>query len=205
MTTRGKLIAFEGGDGNGKSTQSRLLAERIDAVLTRQAGGTPLGKQIRQLTLDPSIEHVSDRAEALLYMADRAEHIDEVIEPALASGRHVVTDRYAYSSFAYQGYGRGLDVEELHHIADWAMRSVWPDVILLIEVPFEESAARLKLRAEDMDHYEASGVALQDKVLRGYRAMAEADPKRWRVIDGSGRIEVVSERVWAAVEPFLNS
>lgn len=203
MTARGLLIAFEGGDGNGKSTQARLLAERIDAVLTRQAGGTPLGQRIRSLTLDSVTEHISDRAEALLYMADRAEHVDEVIEPALAAGQHVVTDRYAYSSLAYQGYGRGLNIEELRHISDWAMGGLWPDVVLLVDVPFDVSSARLAGRNAKMDHYEASGEALQQRVLKGYQALAAADPSRWRHINGLGSIDEVAARVWSVVEPML--
>lgn len=202
MSKRGLLIAFEGGDGGGKSTQVRLLGERLNAVVTRQAGGTPLGQRIREMTLDERTAHIAPRAEALLYMADRAEHVEQVIEPALANGQHVVSDRYAYSSFAYQGYGGSLDVEELRTVADWAMRGVWPDVVVLLEVPLEVGEARRSGRSAT-DHYEEAGRELQEKVSAGYHAMAAADPDRWRIIDGRGSIEEVAARIWEEIEPLL--
>lgn len=205
MNRRGLLIAFEGGDGSGKTTQAALAADRLGAVLTRQAGGTPLGVKIRELTLDPTTAHVSQRAEALLYMADRAEHVDELIEPTLQSGRTVVTDRYAYSTMAYQGYGKGLDVEELHRISEWAVRGIWPDLVILIEVPLEVGTDRLVGRGQEADHYEASGTEFQQRVIDGYRAFADADPRRWRVIDGRGSIEEVGDRVWSVLMPLLDA
>jgi len=201
--SRGAFIAFEGGDGSGKSTQAALAAERWDAVLTRQAGGTPLGEQIRALTLHPDSADLSLRAEALLYMADRAEHVDRLVMPALEAGRHVVTDRYAYSSLAYQGYGRGLDITELRHISDWAVAGLWPDLVVLIDVPVEVGARRLAHRANEADHYEALGLDLQHRVRGGYRELASADPGRWRVVDGVGSIDEVAGRTRFVIEAFL--
>lgn len=202
-TPRGSLIAFEGADGCGKSTQAALLADRIGAVLTRQAGGTPFGARVRELTLEPESAHISQRAEALLYMADRAEHVDRLVLPALESGRHVVSDRWAFSTLVYQGFGRGLDVDELRRISDWAMRGVWPDLVLLIDVPLEEAAGRQRMRDAEQDHYELAGSSLQRQVVEGYHQLADADPHRWRVIDGAGSIDEVAARIWAATAPLL--
>lgn len=203
MSQKGLFIAFEGGDGSGKSTQARLLAERLDAVLTRNPGGTDLGRRLRELILDPLMSDISLRAEALLFMADRAEQVDALIEPTRAAGRHVVTDRYAYSSIAYQGYGRGLSVDDLWSLASWSVRDVWPDVVVLIDVPVEVGVHRRAQRNDVQDHYEAAGNELQHAVVDGYRKMAADDPNRWRVIDGTGGVDEVSASVWSAIEPLL--
>ena len=124
----GRFIVFEGPDGGGKSTQSALLAERLGAVLTRQPGGTAIGGALRAILLDPANTGLSDRAEALLMAADRAQHATELIRPSLAAGRHVVCDRYLYSSIAYQGYGRGLGPDRVRDISAWATDELWPDL-----------------------------------------------------------------------------
>lgn len=200
----GLLIAFEGGDGSGKSTQSRLLAERLGppTVLTRQAGGTPFGQRIRALTLEPAAAGLSVRAEAMLYLADRAEHVHQVVSPALAAGHHVVSDRWAYSTLAYQGWGRGLDADELKRMCDWAALGVWPDLVVLLDVPLALGSARVAAEGE-LDHYEEAGDVLQQRVVEGYREMAAAEPDRWRVVDGTGTPSDVAARVWAVVEPVL--
>jgi dTMP kinase len=203
VTDRGFLIAFEGGDGSGKSTQAAIAAERLDALLTRQAGGTPLGQKLRAIVLDPSAAGIALRAEALLYMSDRAEHVEKVVEPALASGKHVVSDRWAYSSFVYQGYGRGLDVGELRQISEWAMKGLWPDLVIFLDIPLDTGASRVNIRSEEQDHYELEGVALQERVVAGYRELAQAEPDRWRVVDGEGSIEDVAQRVWSVIEVAL--
>lgn len=200
----GLLIAFEGGDGSGKSTQSSVLATRLDAVLTRQAGGTAFGTRVRALTLDSESADLSPRAEAMLYMADRAEHVDKVVRPALDAGRHVVTDRWAYSSMVYQGFGRGLDIESLRSISDWAMEGLWPDVVVLLDIPLDLGSTRLSSRTDSPDHYELAGASLQARVLDGYRSLAAADPDRWCVVDGVGQIDEVAARVWDAVLPFVS-
>lgn len=200
MSARGLFIAFEGGDGSGKSTQARLLAERLGAELTRNPGGTPLGSRLRDLILDPEMATISPRSEALLFMADRAEQVNALVEPTLRQGRDVVTDRYAYSSIAYQGYGRGLDVEELWSLAEWSVNGCWPDIVFLVDVPVEVGLRRREERDRVEDHYEASGDGLQLAVREAFLSMAESDPSRWRVVDGTGDIASVSERVWAEFE-----
>jgi dTMP kinase len=200
MSSRGFLIAFEGGDGSGKSTQAKIAAERLDAELTRQAGGTSFGQKLRAIALDASSADLSLRAEALLYMTDRAEHVAKVVEPALAAGKHVVSDRWAYSSFVYQGYGRGLDVDELRTLSDWAMNGLWPDLVVFLDIPLETGESRVGVRGEAKDHYELEGVELQQRVVAGYRELAQAEPGRWRVVDGEGSIEEVAQRIWSVIE-----
>ncbi len=201
---RGVLIAFEGGDGSGKSTQARLLSEQLDAVLTRQAGGTAFGERVRELTLDPRTAHVSERAEALLYMADRAEHVDELVEPALNQGRHVVSDRWAYSTLVYQGYVGGLDIDELRRIANWAMHDLWPDIVVLLQVPLEVGERRMSHRGGEADHYESAGIEARQRLDEGFLRLASQEPDRWRVVDGTGTVEEVAARVWSVVAPALN-
>jgi dTMP kinase len=203
MNKRGLLIAFEGGDGSGKSTQAAIAAERLGGVLTRQAGGTPFGARLRTIALEPAAAELSLRAEALLYMTDRAEHVQKVVEPALADGFHVISDRWAYSSFVYQGYGRGLDVGELRHIADWAMSGLWPDIVILLDIPLDVGAERRIERGAEEDHYELAGAELQRRVVGGYRDLAAADPDRWTIVDGTGDVDDVAARVWEVIEPHL--
>ena len=194
--TRGRFIAFEGGEACGKSTQAARLADALDAVLTREPGGTAIGAQLRAVLLDPATVDLSARAEALLIAADRAQHVAEVIEPALAAGRHVVTDRFAGSSIAYQGHGRGLPVEEIRDLSMWATGGVWPDLVILLDVPPAEADRRL---GAARDRMEAEPVSFHDAVIEGFRAQAAAEPERWVVIDGTPSIDVVSAAVAAAV------
>ena len=185
----GRFIAFEGGEGSGKSTQAALLARRLGAVLTREPGGTEVGARIRAIVLDPAVGAALEvRAEALLMAADRAQHVAEVIRPSLAGGHDVVTDRFSGSTLAYQGYARGLPVDELAWLSQWAAGSLEPDVVVLLDVPAEVAAVRMK---QDPDRMEAAGDEFHRRVAEGYRALAAADPDRWRVVDGSGTIEEV--------------
>jgi len=191
-----RLIVFEGGEGSGKSTQAALLAARLGAVLTREPGGTGIGIRIRGLVLDPAVGTSLDvRAEALLMAADRAQHVAEVIRPALARGDDVVSDRFSGSTLAYQGYARGLDVEELASLSQWACAGLEADVVLLLDLPAEVAMARMK---RSPDRMEATGDAFHRRVAEGYRALAAAHPDRWRVIDGSGSVEDVEMLVGKA-------
>jgi len=192
---RGRFLAFEGGEASGKSTQSARLAARLDAVLTREPGGTAVGTKMRGVLLDPDT-HLVDRAEALLMAADRAQHVAEVVEPALDAGRHVVTDRYAGSSLAYQGYGRGLPLDEVRMLSEWATCGLWPDVTLLLDVPVELASARQTGRP---DRLEAAGDDFHRRVGDGFRALARQHGDSWVVVDGTLGPDDVEERVWAAV------
>jgi dTMP kinase len=188
------LIAFEGGEGSGKSTQASILAERLGAVLTHEPGATRLGARLRELVLDPNAD-IDPRSEALLLAADRAQHVAEVIGPALAKSRDVVTDRYRYSSIAYQSFGRGLELEAVRALSEFA-GAPEADLVVLIIVSPETRAQRLKATP---DRIEASGDAFHLRVEEGFKVMAEQDPDRWVVIDGDGSVEDVAARVWKAV------
>jgi dTMP kinase len=194
--TRGRLIAFEGGEGCGKSTQARLLAARLGAVLTHEPGGTDIGAAIRALLLDPGNGEVDARAEALLMAADRAQHVAEVVRPALDRGADVVTDRYAGSSLAYQGFGRGLAVTEVESLSAWATDGLWPHLVVLLDVSPDIAALR---RGTDHDRIERAGPDFHRRVVEGYRTLAREQADRWVVVDGSGAIEEVEALVWSAI------
>lgn len=191
----GLYIAFEGGEGSGKSTQARRLAKRIDAVLTHEPGNTPLGKQLRQLLLGTDEAPVGARAETLMMAADRAQHIEQVVAPALAEGRHVVSDRTAYSSLAYQGGGRKLGVEAVRGVNDWALDGHWPDVVVLLDCePGQGPRGR-----PGRDRLEQEAADFHETVHATYRAVAEAEPDRFVVLPALGTIEEVEARVWSAL------
>ncbi len=168
-------------------------------MLTREPGGTALGERIRTLLLDPEVTALDARAEALLMAADRAQHVTETIRPALEAGRHVVTDRYSHSSLAYQGHGRGLPVDELGWVSDWAAGGLLPDLVVLVDVP-DDVARR---RRAGSDRFELEDEAFHRRVAEGYNQFAAGDPKLWKVVDGTGTVEDVAQRVWAAVEAHL--
>lgn len=191
----GRFIVFEGGEGCGKSTQAALLAARLGAVLTHEPGGTDLGARIRSLVLGPG-GAVDMRAEALLMAADRAQHVGEIIRPALDRGSDVVCDRFTGSTLAYQGFGRGLVVDELAWLSSWAAGGLAPDLVILLEVPASVAASRMK---PVLDRMESAGDSFHRRVAEGYLALAAADPLRWRVVDGSGSVEDVGALVVAAV------
>jgi dTMP kinase len=194
--SRGHFIALEGGDGCGKSTQAARLAERRGAILTRQPGGTPIGAALRALLLDPHYAEMHDRTEAMLMAADRAQHVEELILPALHDGRDVVCDRYIGSSLAYQGYGRGLPLDEIRHLSEWATAGLWPELVVLLEVP--EAVANGRMPG-DRDRLEQVGADFERRVREGFGELARTEPERWVIVDGEGSIDEVSERVAAVV------
>ena len=193
---------FEGGEGSGKSTQAKLLAERWDALLTFEPGDTEVGRRLREILLDPATGDLDDRAEALLMAADRAQHVATVIRPALMRGRDVVCDRYSGSSIAYQGYGRGLDPHHVAALSAFAGEGLRPDLVVLLEVPAEVADERLAATGAP-DRMESAGADFHRRVADGFRSQAAADPDRWVVVDGSGTVEEVSVRVLSAVDSAL--
>ncbi|MEY2567543.1 MAG: dTMP kinase [Actinomycetota bacterium] len=203
--SRGRLIAFEGGEGIGKSTQAERLARHLEALLTREPGGTDVGERVRALLLDRDVRDLDARAEALLMAAARAHHVATMIRPALDSGRDVVTDRYSHSSLAYQGYGRGLDVGQLHDLSSWATDELWPDLVVLLDVPADEAAARRRRIGHLPDRLEAEADDFHHRVVEGFRTMAAAEPDRWLVVDGTGDADEVTERVLKGVDARLAS
>jgi dTMP kinase len=197
---RGRFVVFEGGEGSGKSTQSARLARRLDAVLTREPGGTDIGSSLRSLLLDPATAGLADRAEALLMAADRAQHVAEVIEPALAAGRHVVCDRFVGSSIAYQGAGRGLEPGDVEALSTFATGGLEPDLVVLLVVPPEVSSTRV---GRDRDRFESAGGGFHARVADDFLRQAGADPARWVVVDGDRPLAEVEAEVAAVVATRL--
>jgi dTMP kinase len=199
-TSAARLIAFEGGEACGKSTQAARLAGRLGALLTREPGGTWLGEHLRTLLLDHTGD-IDGRAEALLMAAARAQHVAEVIGPALGAGRHVVTDRFTGSSLAYQGVGRGLGVTEVASLSTFATGGLEPDLTVLLEVPSATAAARLAARPRG-DRIEAAGAEFHEAVTAAYQALAAADD-RWVAVDAGGTVEEVEDVIWRLVRDRL--
>ena len=210
LARRGLFVAFEGGDGSGKSTQLRLLRDHLEGigipvVVTREPGGTAIGEGIREILLDPASAAMDDRAEALLYAAARAQHVAEVIEPALAEGKVVLCDRFIDSSIVYQGAGRALGEVKVEELNLWATGQVVPDVIILLDVAAEEGLRRAGAEAEP-DRLEAAGEPFHATVRDAYRRRADAEPHRWLLLDGSAPVDAlhatILDDVLQALAPY---
>ncbi|MGO1538787.1 MAG: dTMP kinase [Leucobacter sp.] len=204
---RGLFITLEGGDGAGKTTQAELLEDWLvsrgrEVVRTREPGGTPLGKQLRELLLHG--ESVDPRAEALLYAADRAQHIAEVVRPALERGAVVVQDRYIDSSLAYQGAGRVLDQSEIRHISAWASRDLWPELTVLLDVSVEVSARRRAQRGKAADRLESEAREFHHAVREGFRGLAEAEPTRFLVVDAGRATQDIHDTIVTRVVNLIS-
>ena len=179
----GRYIAFEGVEGCGKSTHVKRLAAHLDALITREPGGTVIGTTLREIMANTANTHLSPRAEALLMSADRAQHLHELVVPTLESGRHVVSDRSVYSSLAYQGYGRQLDLAQLRQFNDFAINSRWPDLVVYLRVDL--AAVRARLQKRDTDRFEREDDAFFRRVMNGFDELAQREPDRWLVIDAT--------------------
>jgi dTMP kinase len=197
MSATGRLLALEGIDGCGKSTQARALAAAFGARLTHEPGATALGAALRQLLLAPESPPLSLRAEALLMAADRAEHVAEIVAPALAAGEWVVSDRYSGSTLAYQGFGRGLSTGELQQVVDWATGGLAPDLSILIDVPV--AVAQGRLAATDPDRLERLGPTFAQRVRDGFLTLAADDPEHWVVVDGTTDPSALTAHIVALV------
>ena len=191
-------IALEGLEGCGKSTHTKRLGEHLNAVITREPGGTRIGTVLRAILADPENSDLDRRTEALLMAADRAQHMAEIIKPSLAQGRHVVSDRSIYSTLAYQGYGRQLGTEALLSISTWALQDRLPDLVIFIDVPTDVLNARLAKR--DLDRFEREGADFFARIAEGFRELRAADPERWIIIDGT----VPKDDVEAAIRTQVN-
>jgi dTMP kinase len=200
----GVFVCFEGGEGAGKSTQARLLAEWLReqthaVLLTFEPGDTPVGQDIRRIVLDPATGHLADRTEALLYAADKAEHVEKVVRPALAKGAVVITDRYVDTSLAYQGTGRGIDAGELEHVLRWATGDLRPDLTVVLDLEPEQGLGRF----EGRDRIEGESVAFHQRARQGFLDLAAADPDHYVVLDARQPVELLAEAVRDRVAPLV--
>jgi dTMP kinase len=201
MTTA-RYIAFEGLEGCGKSTHVTRLAAALGAVATREPGGTTIGASLRATMIDAANTMLSPRAEALLMAADRAQHLDELVTPALQRGQHVVSDRSAYSSLAYQGYGRQLDLAMLKQFNSWAINNRWPDLVVYIDVPLDILLERLKKR--ELDRFEREDRSFFERIAHGFNEMAKAEPERWLILDGTPPKDELAATILREVTSRLN-
>ena len=208
------FISFEGIEGSGKSTAQRLLDEHLqglgyDPLLTREPGGCALGRSLRPILLDARTRGLSSRAELYLFLADRAQHVAEVIRPALEAGQTVLCDRYADSTLAYQGYGRGLDPEHLRRINDMATGGLMPDLTLLLDLPVHCGLERAGLRNREEGtvlsegRFDAESLEFHERVRQGYRSLAAEEPERFAIIDAAQPPEDVVLQCLSAVEASL--
>lgn len=196
------FIVLEGGEGCGKSTQARalhrhLLGDGRGAVLTREPGGTSLGERVRRHLKRPVQTPISPLAELFLIAAARAQLVNEVISPALRAGRTIVCDRFTPSTLAYQGYGRGIDLDTLRAVNGAATGGLSPDLIVLLDVPVEAGLGRKKAR--ERDRFESESLAFHARVRRGYLEMARADQERWLVVDARLPRKAIQARIWERV------
>jgi dTMP kinase len=203
-TTTGVFVCFEGGEGAGKSTQSQALATTLEergfhTLLTFEPGDTSVGKEVRRIVLDPETGELSDRTEVLLYAADKAEHVDTVVLPALSRGEVVITDRYVDSTLAYQGAGRTLDAVEVEMVARWATRDLRPHLTVVLDVDPEHGFGRFAGR----DRIEGESPEFHRRVRAAFVEMAAADPDHYLVLDAGRPAAEIADEVLARVEPLL--
>jgi dTMP kinase len=201
----GVFVCFEGGEGSGKSTQARLLSERLTAEgyavrLTHEPGDTPVGQELRRIVLSPETGSLSPRTEALLYIADKAEHVDTVVQPALDRAEVVITDRYVDSTLAYQGAGRDLTVAGLEQVARWATHGLRPNLTIVLDLAQEHGLSRF----EGRDRIEMESLEFLERAREAFLGLAEADPEHYLVIDARLGVEEIANRVLAAVRPLLD-
>lgn len=202
----GIFIVFEGGDSVGKSTQVERLTgwlqdQGVAHVVTRQPGGTPVGVELRRLVLDPATGDVDTRAEALIYAADKAQHVYELIRPALARGEVVVSDRYVDSMIAYQGAGRALDIDEVSEIAWWAVWGLKPDLTVLLDADPADAVATIR----DKDRLEGAGIELHRRARRFFLDLAAAEPGRYLVLNARLTRDELADAIAARVAELLSS
>jgi len=202
------FVTFEGSEGSGKSTQIVLLADVLrrkgyDVLTTREPGGTDIGEQVRACLHDVANQQMTAATEVLLYSASRAQLVSEVIRPALASDKIVLSDRYADSTLAYQGYGRQLDLDTLRVVTDFATGGLRPDLSIFLDVNVTDGLGRRESGGAEMNRMDLQAVTFYDRVRKGYLTMAAEDPDRWKIVDANRSVEVIHADVKKLVENYL--
>ncbi|MBM7517215.1 dTMP kinase [Nocardioides nitrophenolicus] len=200
----GVFVCFEGGEGGGKSTQSRLLRDRLAAAgyavrLTHEPGDTPVGREMRRIVLSPETGELAHKTEFLLYLADKSEHVETLVRPALARGEVVITDRYVDSTLAYQGAGRALDRDELEDVSRWATGDLRPHLTVVLDLEPEAGLGRF----EERDRIEGEGLEFHQRVRQSFLDLASRNPDHYAVIDARAPIQEIADRIAARVEPLL--
>ena len=214
MPKQGLFVTFEGGEGTGKSTQIRLLADRlrrrgVDILVTREPGGSPGAEAVRHVILSGAAEEYGTRMEAILFAAARNDHVEEIIRPALASGAVVLCDRFMDSSRVYQGITGNLEPAFVQNLERVAVNGVVPDCTIILDVPAAEGMRRARLRSGDTgaaaepDRFEKEELDTHEKRREAFLDIAEADPLRCRVVDASGTAEEIAGKIFAIIEPLL--
>jgi dTMP kinase len=209
-----KFITFEGVEGCGKSTQIKLIADALriegrDVLATEEPGGSDIGKELRRLLLNRSQIKISSEAELLLFMADRAQHVREMILPALDENRIVLCDRFSDATIAYQGFGRGMDLKEIENLNRFACADLKPDLTFLFDISVEEGIARAMKRMANAelskreDRFESEEINFHERVRKGYLKLAQNEAARFRIVDGSKGIEEVHAAVWAEINKII--
>ena len=204
----GKFISIEGVEGAGKSTQVSFIQDYLTSlgkivVVTREPGGTELSEKIRNLLLDPSSNSMANDTELLLMFASRAEHVSQVINPALHRGDWVLCDRFLDATYAYQGGGRGIQRQRIQQIADWTLRGLIPDLTLLFDLPVELGLERVLERKEDMDRFEQEKIDFFQKIRKSYLKSAEEEPNRIKILDASLSITKIQEQLTQLIKPLI--
>ena len=208
MADRGHFITFEGTDGAGKTTQIQRLSTDLnqagyDVCLTREPGGTPISEQIRDMLLNPDHSAMAATTELLLYAASRAQHVSEVIKPTLELGRIVISSRFADAMVVYQGYGRGLDLERIHHLNRIATDGMTPDVTFVLDLPVEIGLQRVQKSRGGLDRLEREKIEFHQRLRAGYRRLAQQEPQRLKIIDAQVSPEQVYAQIQAVIQPLL--
>jgi dTMP kinase len=209
MAARGKFISFEGGEGAGKSTQARLLGESLRshgraAILTREPGGSPGAEQIRKLLVEGEPERWTPLSETLLFLAARADHVARVIEPALAAGEWVISDRFADSTYVYQGIARGLGIEAVRRLQSAAIGAFAPDLTIVLDLDPRQGLARAGNRGQTEDRFERFDAAFHAKLRAGFLQIAADEPQRCAIVDASRSAEAIAGDIWRIVGERLD-
>lgn len=206
---RGRFITLEGSEGSGKSTNLAFIHQHlqesgIDVILTREPGGTPLGEAIRELLLDHRNNEMASDTELLLMFAARAQHLEELILPALEAGKWVLCDRFTDATYAYQGTGRGIPIERIAQLESWVQGDLRPDLTLFLDLPVAQGLARAGARSAP-DRFEREQLDFFERVRQGYLAQAASAPQRYRVVDAARTLEDVQSQIRSLLEDYLDA